>query len=631
MGGALPPVPVVRGPLALRVMYPAAGAVVNARDSTFLFGSVGTGEAKLTIDGTPVPVHPNGAWLAWLPLAPDSVTPFRLEAWTASETTRVVRTVRPAGWRGPPPGPLWIDSTSLSPVGAMWLPRGEYVTLQARAAEGAELRLRLPGGSYITLSPVVHDEPVAEALRAFDRNPANLVTSMDRDRFAGLLRGRAIGPDPGPLFPVVPPAVPVAAGASVSCGPAGGCPPSSATADTTWPVLEAIRGPDTVRTRWPLRIAALDTLPLVAELDDDTAGTGTTDGLIVGRAVPGGTYQWFFPTGTRAPVSGRVGDELRLALAPGVDAWVSVAEARSAAGTPTGPAVVGSATLASSEDRVTARIPVGRRLPFQVVEEDRSLTVRFYGAVGNVNWIRYPPADSLVRRVRWAQEADQQVTLTFDLGRPVWGYRARWERDDLLLEIRRPPRLDESRPLKGRLIAVDPGHPPAGATGPTGLREAEANLGIALELRRLLEDEGARVLMTRTTDVPLDLWPRLRMADSAGAELLISVHNNALPDGINPFANHGTSVFYNHPGSIPLARAIQAELVRSLGLRDLGIGRGDLALVRGTWMPSVLTEGLFMILPEQEAALRSAEGRRLYASGIAEGVRRFLRERARER
>jgi N-acetylmuramoyl-L-alanine amidase len=81
---------------------------------------------------------------------------------------------------------------------------------------------------------------------------------------------------------------------------------------------------------------------------------------------------------------------------------------------------------------------------------------------------------------------------------------------------------------------------------------------------------------------------------------------------------------------VPLARAIQAELVRRLGLRDLGIGRGDLALVRGTWMPSVLTEGLFMILPDQEAALRDPRGQQLYALALFEGIRNFLRQRARE-
>jgi N-acetylmuramoyl-L-alanine amidase len=44
----------------------------------------------------------------------------------------------------------------------------------------------------------------------------------------------------------------------------------------------------------------------------------------------------------------------------------------------------------------------------------------------------------------------------------------------------------------------------------------------------------------------------------------------------------------------------------------------------------VLTEGLFMMLPDQEAALRSQQGQRLYAQGVLEGLRTYLAEYARE-
>jgi N-acetylmuramoyl-L-alanine amidase len=211
----------------------------------------------------------------------------------------------------------------------------------------------------------------------------------------------------------------------------------------------------------------------------------------------------------------------------------------------------------------------------------------------------------------------------------VWGYRARWIRNDLLLEIRRPPRIVANKPLRGRAIAIDPGHPPLGSTGPTGLREAEANLAVALQLRDMLQAAGARVQMTRTTDSAVDLWPRVALAERSGAELLVSIHNNALPDGINPFTNNGTSVFYNQPRSVPLASAVQRALVARLGLPDLGISRADLAVVRATWMPSVLVEGMFIIMPEQEAALRSPAGTRQYARGVFEGIRDFLQQRAR--
>jgi N-acetylmuramoyl-L-alanine amidase len=276
------------------------------------------------------------------------------------------------------------------------------------------------------------------------------------------------------------------------------------------------------------------------------------------------------------------------------------------------------------------RIPLSQRVPFRVEEEDRSLVVTFYGATGDVDWMRYGPADSLVRRMTWRQVAADEVAITIELTRALWGFAARWNRSDLMVDIRRPPSIDPGDPLRGRLIAVDAGHPPGGAIGPTGLREAEANLGVALELERLLTGAGAKVLMTRTSDSAVDLWPRVHLAEEANADLLVSIHNNALPDGINPFVNNGTSVYYNHPRSVPLARAVQAALLRRLGLRDLGIGRGDLALVRGTWMPSVLTEGLFMMLPDQEAALRSADGRHRYAQAVLDGLRDYLKESAAE-
>ena len=612
---ALPEVPVARGPLAIRVVYPPPEAVVRARDSSFLLGSVGTGDARLTVNGFPVRVWPNGAWLAWIPFPRDSLMRFHLAAHTATDSAALDYAVRRGGWE-PPPGPgLWLDSTSLAPRGRVWWPAGEYLTLSARASEGAQVRLRLPDGTIVQLLAESRLEEVPEGIRAFDQDSANLITPVRRDRYVGVLRGRAVGPGPGPVLPspwAPPPAV-------------GPLPDSVA-----WGVVEAIRGTDTVRARWPLQLSLLDTLPVIAELDDDTAGTGLTDRIVVGRAVPGGTYHWFFPDGTRARVSGRLNDDLRLRLAPGSEAWIGAAEARPVPGLTAVPAVVGSIRLTPMKDRARIRVPMSHRVPFKVTETDRGLTLRLYGALGDVNWIQYGAKDTLIRRLAWSQDGRNEVTLTLDLARSLWGYHARWERGDLILDVRRPPDLDRSDPLKGRLIAIDPGHPPGGATGPTGLREAEANLGIGLEVKRLLERAGSRVFMTRTGDVPSELWTRVDLAERAGADLLVSIHNNALPDGVNPLTNNGSSVYYNQPRSIPLARAVQAALVRRLGVRDLGIGRGDLAMVRTTWMPSVLTEGLFMIVPEQEAALRSPRGHRLYAEAVVEGIRRFLRERALE-
>ena len=276
---------------------------------------------------------------------------------------------------------------------------------------------------------------------------------------------------------------------------------------------------------------------------------------------------------------------------------------------------------------VTLRVPVSQRLPFRISEEDRTLRIRFYGAAGDVNFIRYGVADTLVRRMSWEQSAADEVTLTLELSRPVWGYRARWDGNDLLLDVRRPPAIDRGNPLSGRLIAVDPGHPPGGATGPTGLREAEANLAVALELRRLLESAGAHVLMTphRPTRRSISgrVWPW---------------RSEPMPMCSSPFTTTRcpTESIHSRTTAAACTTIIRAAFPSRrdatgcsarLGLRDLGIGRGDFALVRGTWMPSVLTEGTLHDVARSGGAPPVAAGQRLYALAVFEGLRRFLDER----
>src|SRR5678816_851597 len=86
--GKLPPIPEVHGPLHIQVVYPDSAARIEVRDSTFVFGSVGDGAASLHINGASVPVSPNGAWLAWIPVERDSVITVSLEAKTPTDSAR---------------------------------------------------------------------------------------------------------------------------------------------------------------------------------------------------------------------------------------------------------------------------------------------------------------------------------------------------------------------------------------------------------------------------------------------------------------------------------------------------------------------------------------------------------------
>lgn len=606
-GSTLVPVPRLVGPIAVRVVYPPSGAVVDAGDSTFLLGSMGTGDATLTLNGHPVPVAPNGAWLGWIPLPRDSVMAIELVARSPRDSQRLVHPLRRSRFVPPTDGRAWIDPGSFVPQGKAWIRPEEPLRMQVRASPDATVRLLLPDGSVL---PLVPDDPgpqVAPGLRAFDRDERNLRQPPAGTRFTGVLRGTALGPDPG--------------------APWNG---GAASAGREWARLEVVRGADTVRVRWPLQLALLDASLPVVELHDDPAGQGGTDGIVVGRAAPGATYHWFFANGTRARVDRRQGDDVRLRLTAGSTAWVPAVEVRplpSGTWPPLGR--VGPITVSADSSRSVVRIPLGERVPVRLQSGDAELTLDLFGAVGDIDWIRYAPGDAFVRRIDWVQRAADEVAITLRFDDLPWGHRLRWEGTDLLLEVRRPPRIAAAAPLRGRRIVLDPGHPPLGAMGPTGLREADANLAVALVLARLLRAEGATVHLTREDDRGLGLAERVALAERLEADVLVSIHNNALPDGVNPFTNHGTAVFYNHANSLELARHVQAGLVAELGTRDLGVARGDLALVRSSWMPAILTEGLFMIVPEHEAALRDPEGQRRYAVGVLTGLRRWLAGRGR--
>src|SRR6267378_1547444 len=69
-------------------IYASPTERIQSRDSAFIFGSVGRADARLTVNGAPIPVYATGAWLAWLPLPDDTLARFDLVATSGSETAR---------------------------------------------------------------------------------------------------------------------------------------------------------------------------------------------------------------------------------------------------------------------------------------------------------------------------------------------------------------------------------------------------------------------------------------------------------------------------------------------------------------------------------------------------------------
>ncbi|HSU15529.1 N-acetylmuramoyl-L-alanine amidase [Longimicrobium sp.] len=608
--GALPPVPARTGPLAIDVVYPDEGAALTVSDSNFVFGNVGTGGARLTINGAPVEVAANGAFLAYLPVPPNGVYQITAEAEARSgsqvqtQQASLRRTVRVPVRQDPPAagGPLAIVAGSITPTGAMTMVEGEPVTVRFRATPGARARLLFSDGTSWEMLETRSVERAEGFQQDVSRRPREVAE-----------------------YAVTFPAWQWIA------GPAG---PAHATVWSVDPMarrgtIELVRGRDTLRAPLPLEIGVLE--PGMTRVA--IAAGSREDSTVIGQAVAGTNtpYNWFFPNGTVFTITGEREGFYRARLTQDLSVWIDAKSLRLLPpGSPVREGAVGTVRVAPAADWVDFRFTVSDRLPYRVTADGNAVAVEIYGAATRTNWAHYGPEDAFVRRVSWDQPRSDLFAARLETAEPVWGWRSFYDASGtLVVRVRRPPRIDREHPLAGRSIAIDAGHPPGGAIGPTRLTEAEANLAIARRLVRMLRAAGARVLETRpdTAAVALNLRPVL--AERANVELLVSVHNNAFPDGVNPFANAGTAAFYNAPQSMELARGLQHELLGELGLRDLGIARADLALVRSTWFPSSLTETMFLMVPQQEAALRDPVVQERIARAHFRALEGFFRGRAR--
>jgi len=489
---ALPAIPLATGPVAIDVVYPTANSVIASRDSNFIFGSIGNGNAALYINGTAAPVWPNGSFMAYLPVPSRDLSRYDLVA------------------------VLGRDSTTLS-------------------------------------------HPVRR-------------------------------PD---LLPPVTPAV---------------TPPvTPAPADT--PVRYGILiGPTTV--------------------------SNDTDRVITGQPSPDpNIVRYFLFPGTVVRTAGLAGGETVVELEPAVRFRVANNQIQVQPAGFTLPLLnIGRDTIVENSESVDLIVPATGPPAYYVSVAGSRLTVTLFGVTpaprreGSRS-----VADRLLKSVSVAH-SPARTEYILDLARPVFAYQPLFENGNFVLKVRRPPTIDPAMPLRGLTIGLDPGHPgiqgqAPGATGPTALKERAAVIPVALRARELLIERGATVFMTKTgAEEAIDLNLRPTMARRANVHALVSIHYNALPDGVNPFLNNGTSTYSFHVHSGRLGELTQAAMIRNMRLRDLGARRSNFAVVRPSWFPAILTEGAFIMMPDQEHALKTAEYQDAYARSIVEGLEQFFRE-----
>ena len=185
-------------------------------------------------------------------------------------------------------------------------------------------------------------------------------------------------------------------------------------------------------------------------------------------------------------------------------------------------------------------------------------------------------------------------------------------------------------------VVLDAGHgaPDGGAVGANGTEEKDINLAITLKLREILESRGVRVIMTRSDDNSIcdsdattlhemkvsDMHKRLRIINSSGADLFLSIHMNSFPD---PTLS-GLHIFFsrNHPEAETVAIAIQENISALTGAKTHAVKTASetLYLMKNPAPPAVLAECGFISNPDEEKLLLDDKYQSKIAFAIANAV-----------
>ena len=186
-------------------------------------------------------------------------------------------------------------------------------------------------------------------------------------------------------------------------------------------------------------------------------------------------------------------------------------------------------------------------------------------------------------------------------------------------------------------VCIDSGHGgnDPGKIGVAGTKEKEVNLTIALKLKKHLERQNIRVIMTRTDDRNLadanatnekiaDMKQRVAKMNSEQPDAVISIHQNSYTDS----SVKGAQVFY-YEGSVEgkkLAEAVQNSLNQNLEVDRPREVKGNTSyyLLKRSSGPLVIVECGFLTNPEEAQKLQTKEYQQKVAGAVTEGIRTYL-------
>ncbi|MEJ6484225.1 N-acetylmuramoyl-L-alanine amidase [Nostoc punctiforme UO1] len=331
------------------------------------------------------------------------------------------------------------------------------------------------------------------------------------------------------------------------------------------------------------------------------------------------------PKGTRATVTGKEGEWLRLDYG----AWINSQETRILPGAIPPQTIIRSVGYRQLPGATEIFFPLQVPVPVSVQQSEKAFALTLYNTTAQTDIIRLDD-DPLISRLDWQQEAPEQVKYTFNLKKAQqWGYKLRYDGTTLVLALRHPPNIGNTRrkPLANLKIVLDPGHggKESGASGPTGYLEKDVNLVVSKLLRDDLVKRGATVVMTREDDKEVSLAARQAIISKEEPAIAISIHHNSLPDDGDAEKTKGFAAFWYQPQAHSLAIFLQTYVVKKLGKPSYGVFWDNLALTRPAAAPSVLLELGFMSNPDEFEQVVNPKEQKKMADVIAQGITEWFK------
>ena len=207
------------------------------------------------------------------------------------------------------------------------------------------------------------------------------------------------------------------------------------------------------------------------------------------------------------------------------------------------------------------------------------------------------------------------------------------DKEELPLAIKAKSKFRTGGGIKDKIITLDPGHGGSdpGAIGASGLKEKQITLEISMRVKELLEKEGAKVFMTRTTDKDVyapnasdraELQARVNVAEKHNSDLFLSLHINS---SVNKSVGGFSSYYYpKTDNDLKIAKTIQDKFAKNFGVDNLGVRQANFYVVKRCSMPATLLEMCFISNPKEEKLMKSKWFQKKTARLIVEGVKKYF-------